>query len=166
MISTSIKEITTDLAKKTKEIDDIREKQEVLMAKFYELCPQEHENHNAVMQFFEKRTKKRRKAEKRPDKEDDDEEDEDGEGEEEQEDFEDEEDSDGDEEDNLQALADGDLKIDQIESLREEKLDLHDAGEKILAHMHQLEARRKKLDTESKKIKLNMDETMEEIADF
>merc|ERR1711937_465706 len=91
--------------------------------------------------------KKRRKAEKRPDKEDDDEEDEDGEGEEEQEDFEDEEDSDGDEEDNLQALADGDLKIDQIESLREEKLDLHDAGEKILAHMHQLEARRKKLDT-------------------
>lgn len=49
MISTSIKEITTDLAKKTKEIDDIREKQEVLMAKFYELCPQEHENHNAVM---------------------------------------------------------------------------------------------------------------------
>jgi hypothetical protein len=32
--------------------------------------------------------------------------------------------------------------------------------------MHQLEARRKKLDTESKKIKLNMDETMEEIADF
>jgi arylsulfatase A-like enzyme len=136
MISTSIKEITTDLAKKTKEIDDIREKQEQLMTKFYDLCPQEHENHNAVMQFFEKRTKKRRKAEKRPDKEDDDEEDEDGEGEDEQEEFEDEEDSDGDEEDNLQALADGDLKIDQIESLREEKLDLHDAGEKILAHMH------------------------------
>jgi hypothetical protein len=46
------------------------------MAKFYELCPQEHENHNAVMQFFEKRTKKRRKAEKPRDKEDDDEEDE------------------------------------------------------------------------------------------
>jgi hypothetical protein len=39
MISTSIKEITTDLAKKTKEIDEIREKQEQLMTKFYDLCP-------------------------------------------------------------------------------------------------------------------------------
>jgi hypothetical protein len=112
MISTSIKEITTDLAKKTKEIDDIREKQEVLNQRFDELCPQDNENRNAVLAFFEKRTKKRRKTEKRVDKEEEDDEDEDGEGDEEPEDFEEDEDSDGDEEDNLQALADGDLKID------------------------------------------------------
>lgn len=39
-------------------------------------------------------------------------------------------------------------------------------GEKILNHMHQLESKRKKLDSQSRQIKMNMDETMEEIADF
>jgi len=165
MISQSIKVITTDLAKKTKEIDDIREKQDVLMTKFHAECPPDHEKYPEVSAFFEKRTKKRRKPEKREKNEDDDDEDEDAEEEEEPED-EDGEDSDGDDEDNLQQLADGDLKIDAIESLREEKLDLHDAGEKILTHMHQLESKRKKLDTQSRQIKMNMDETMEEIADF
>jgi hypothetical protein len=111
MISQSIKDITTDLAKKTKEIDEIREKQDILMAKFHAECPPDHEKYPEVSAFFEKRTKKRRKPEKREKNEDDEDEDEDAEEEEEPED-EDGEDSDGDDEDNLQQLADGDLKID------------------------------------------------------
>lgn len=135
------------------------------MTKFHAECNVDHEKYPEVSAFFEKRTKKRRKPEKREKNEDDDD-DEDGEEEEEEPEDEDGEDSDGDDEDNLQQLADGDLKIDVIEGLREEKLDLHDAGEKILTHMHQLESKRKKLDTQSRQIKMNMDETMEEIADF
>jgi len=137
------------------------------MAKFHAECPPDHEKYAEVSAFFEKRSKRRKKPDKRDKNNDEDEGEEDEEGEEEeQEDFEDEDDSDGDDEDNLQQLADGDLKIDVIESLRDEKLDLHDHGEKILTHMHQLESKRKKLDTQSRQIKMNMDETMEEIADF
>lgn len=118
------------------------------MAKFHAECPPDHEKYAEVSAFFEKRSKRRKKPDKRDKNNEDDEGEEDEEGEEEeQEDFEDEDDSDGDDEDNLQQLADGDLKIDVIESLRDEKLDLHDHGEKILTHMHQLESKRKKLDT-------------------
>lgn len=101
MISQSIKDITNDLAKKTKEIDDIREKQDGLMTRFHERCPPDHEKYPEVSAFFEKRTKKRRKPEKREKNEDEDE-DEEGEEEEEAEDEEEGEDSDGDDEDNLQ----------------------------------------------------------------
>jgi hypothetical protein len=101
MISQSIKDITSDLAKKTKEIDDIREKQDQLMAKFHFECPPDHEKYAEVSAFFEKRSKRRKKPDKRDKNEDEDNEDGEDEEEEEQDEAEDEDDSDGDDEDNL-----------------------------------------------------------------
>ena len=122
-----INEISRKLKDKKKEIDDIKEKEEELMVRFHELCPERSDKYEEIMKFFQKIIKRRRKVEK-PDKgEDDEDEDEEVEDEEDVE-----EDEDEDEDENtIQGLTNEEYKIEDIERLRDERLDLFEDKEKI-----------------------------------
>ena len=133
------------------------------MARFHECCPERSDRYEEIRKFFEKIIKRRRKIEKPEKTGDEDEEDEDDAEEEEEV----EEDEDDDEEENTVAgLPPEEYKIEEIEKLREERLDLFEDKEKILSFITELEAQRKKCENKEKGIKTELEETEEEIADF
>ena len=124
-----INEISRKLKDKKKEIDEIKEKEEDLMVRFHELCPERSDQYEPIRKFFEKIIKRRRRVEK-PEKNEDDEEDEDEDNEEEEVE---EEEEDEDEDDNtIAGLSPEEYKLEEIEKLREDRLDLYEEKEKIL----------------------------------
>jgi len=57
-----INEISKKLRDKKKEIDEIKEKEENLMVRFHDLCPDDgSENYEKIRKFFEKIKPRRRK---------------------------------------------------------------------------------------------------------
>merc|ERR1711935_310203 len=68
-----INEISRKLKDKKKEIDLIKEKEEDLMVKFHELCPERSDKYEEIRKFFEKIIKKKKKKPEKPDKQDGDE---------------------------------------------------------------------------------------------
>jgi hypothetical protein len=75
LIMKEINEITKKLREKRKEIDNIKNEEDMLMAKFHEYCPEGSPKYDELRKFYERITKKRRKAEKvEKENEDDDEE--------------------------------------------------------------------------------------------
>jgi len=162
LILKQINDITKSLKEKQKEIDRITESEENLKAKFHELCPEGSEKYDEIRKFFEKITKKRRKVEK-VEKEDGDEDD-DEEAVEEEEYEEDEEDDDDDT--NIVGLSQEEYKIDEIEKLRDDRLELYEDKTKISCAIGELEKTRKSLESQEKKINGELMETEEEIGDF
>jgi len=131
-----INEISRKLKDKKKEIDEIKEKEEDLMVRFHELCPERSDKYELIRKFFEKIIKRRRRVEK-PEKGEDEEEDEDEDAEEEEE-VEEEEDEDEDE-NTIAGLPPEEYKIEDIEKLREDRLDLYEEKEKILQFISDLD---------------------------
>merc|ERR1712127_1070006 len=145
-----INEISRKLKDKKKEIDDIKDREEGLMEKFHELCPERSDKYEEIRKFFEKIIKKKKKKPEKPDKQDGDEDEEEEEDAEEEE----EEDEDEDEDENTVAgLTNEEYKIEDIEKLRDERLELYDDKEKILQFINDLEVQRKKLENKEKNIK-------------
>ena len=105
------------------------------MVRFHELCPERSDKYDEIRKFFEKIIKRRRRIEK-PEKGEDDEDDED-EAEEEDEVEEDEEEDE--DENTIAGLSPEEYKIEEIEKLRDERLDLYEEKEKILAFINDLE---------------------------
>lgn len=157
-----INEISRKLKDKKKEIDEIKEKEEDLMIRFHELCPERSDKYDEIRKFFEKIIKRRRRVEK-PEKGDDEEEDED---EVEEEDDMEEEDDEDEDENTIAGLPPEEYKIEDIEKLREERLDLYEEKEKILQFINDLEVQRKRLENKERGIKTDLEETEEEIQDF
>lgn len=123
MILKDINDISRKLKDKTKEINDIKEREDDLMARFHELCPEGTDKYDEIRKFFDKVIKRKRRVEKVEKQEGEEDEDEVEEEEEEQ----DEEDEDEDEdENNVTGLSPEEYKIEDIEKLREERLDLVD----------------------------------------
>lgn len=158
-----ITEITKKLKEKKKEIDNIKHEEELLLARFHDNCPEGGPKYNEIRRFYERITKKRRKTEK-VEKEDQEEDDEEGEGEQEEEDEAEAEDED--EDPAIAGLSQEDFKIDEIEKLRDERLALYDAKEKIGIYITELEGQRKRMETNEKRINQELGETEEEIRDF
>merc|ERR1711935_1145872 len=125
-----INEISRKLKDKKKEIDLIKEKEEDLMVKFHELCPERSDKYEEIRKFFEKIIKKKKKKPEKPDKQDEDE-----------------------DENTVAGLTNEEYKIEDIEKLRDERLELYDDKEKILQFINDLEVQRKKLENKEKNIK-------------
>lgn len=131
-----INEISRKLKDKKKEIDGIKEKEEDLMNKFHDLCPERSEKYEEIRKFFEKIIKKKKKKPEKVEKPEGEEDEEDEDAEEEEE----EDDEDEDEDENtITGLTNEDHKIEDIEKLRDERLELYDDKEKILAFINDLE---------------------------
>ena len=158
-----INEISRKLKDKKKEIDEIKEKEEDLMVRFHELCPERSDKYELIRKFFEKIIKRRRRVEK-PEKGEDEEEDEDEDAEEEEE-VEEEEDEDEDE-NTIAGLPPEEYKIEDIEKLREDRLDLYEEKEKILQFISDLDNQRRRLENKERAIKSDLEDTEEEIQDF
>lgn len=160
MILKDINDISRKLKDKTKEINDIKEREDDLMARFHELCPEGTDKYDEIRKFFDKVIKRKRRVEKVEKAEGEEDEDEVEEEEEEQ----DEEDEDEDEdENNVTGLSPEEYKIEDIEKLREERLDLVDEKQKIQAFIEDLDNQRRKLENKEKNIKADLEETEEEI---
>lgn len=158
-----INDISRKLKDKKKEIDLIKDKEEELMTRFHEYCPERSEKYEEIRKFFEKIIKKKKKKPEKVEKPEGEEDEEEEEGEEEEE----EEDEDEDEDENtITGLTNEDHKIEDIEKLREERLDLYEDKEKILQFINELETSRKKLESKEKNIKTELEETEEEIQEF
>jgi chromosome segregation ATPase len=157
-----INEISRKLKDKKKEIDEIKEKEEDLMIRFHEFCPERSDKYEEIRKFFEKIIKRRRRVEK-PEKGDagEDDEDEDEDAEEEEEEME-EEDEDEDE-NTIAGLPPEEYKIEDIEKLREDRLDLYEEKEKILQFISDLDNQRRRLENKERAIKTDLEETEEEI---
>ncbi len=128
-----IMEISRKLRDKKVEIESIENLKEANMGKFKELIPETTPNYDEIFGFFTRKVKRRRKAERRKRNEDDeDDEDEDGDeyDDEEEEDDEGDDDDEEDDEDNEQALKfnQEEHKIDDVDRLREERLDIIEEG--------------------------------------
>lgn len=162
-IMKDITDITKKLKEKKKEIDNIKHDEEILLGRFHDCCPEGSAKYNEIRRFYERITKKRRKPEKQEKEEQDDDEEE-GEGE--QEEDEQEEPDDEDEDPAIAGLSQEDFKIDEIEKLRDERLALYDAKEKIGIYITELEGQRKRMETNEKRINMELGETEEEIRDF
>ena len=162
LIMKEINEITKKLREKRKEIDNIKNEEDMLMAKFHEYCPEGSPKYDELRKFYERITKKRRKAEK-VEKENEDDDDEEGEQEKEEEPEEEEEDED---DPAITGLSQEDFKIDEIEKLRDERLQLYDSKEKIGLYINELEQQRKRMEVTEKRINNELTETEEEIKDF
>jgi hypothetical protein len=157
-----INDISRKLKDKKKEIDEIKEKEEDLMIRFHEFCPERSDKYEEIRKFFEKIIKRRRRVEK-PEKgdagEDDEDDDEDAEDEEEMEEEEDEDED----ENTIAGLPPEEYKIEDIEKLREDRLDLYEEKEKILQFISDLDNSRRKLENKERAIKTDLEETEEEI---
>jgi len=140
-----INDISKKLREKKNEIDGIKSREEELMTKFHELCPEGSDKYDEIRKFFEKIIKRRTKQ-KQVDREagDGDEDDEDG-GADEEEDYEEDE-EDEEDENNVVSLPQEEYKIDEIEKLRDDRMNLYDEKEKILQFINDLESQRKKLE--------------------
>lgn len=158
-----INEISRKLKEKKKEIDEIKEKEEDLMSRFHELCPERSDKYEEIRKYFEKILKRRRRVEK-PERAEGDEDDDEEDAEEEEE-MEEEEDEDEDE-NTVAGLPPEEYKIEEIDKLREERMDLYEDKEKILQFINDLEVQRKRLENKEKAIKSDLEETEEEIQDF
>jgi len=162
LIMKEINEITKKLREKRKEIDNIKSEEDVLMVKFHEYCPEGSPKYDELRKFYERITKKRRKAEKiEKEHEDDDEEEGEQEKDEEPEEAEEDEDDPA-----ITGLSQEDFKIDEIEKLRDERLQLYDSKEKIGLYINELEQQRKRMESTEKRINTELTETEEEIKDF
>ncbi len=64
MILKDINDISRKLKDKTKEINDIKEREDDLMARFHELCPEGSEKYDEIRKFFDKVIKRKRRVEK------------------------------------------------------------------------------------------------------
>jgi chromosome segregation ATPase len=159
-----INEISRKLKDKKKEIDEIKEKEEDLMVRFHELVPERDENYEKCRKFFERIIKRKRRIEK-PEKGEGEEEDEDEEAEEEEE-VEEDDDEDEDEDNDLAGLDPDKYKIEDMEKLREDRLDLYEEKEKILQFISDLDNQRRRLENKERAIKQDLEETEEEIQDF
>lgn len=162
-IMKDITDITKKLKEKKKEIDNIKHEEELLLGRFHEHCPEGGAKYNEIRRFYERITKKRRKVEK-VEKEEQDDDDEEGEGEQDEE--EEAEAEDEDEDPAIAGLSQEDFKIDEIEKLRDERLQLYDAKEKIGIYITELEGQRKRMESNEKRINSELHETEEEIRDF
>jgi len=161
-----INDISRKLRDKKKEIDDIKEREDELMVKFHELCPERSDKYEEIRKFFEKIIKRRRRVEK-PQRDEGEEGEDDGDMEEEEpeEEIEEEESEDG--EDTIGNLTGNEeYKIEEIEKLREERLALYEDKAHILEFINELEVSRKRLETKERNIKTDLEETEEEIQDF
>jgi hypothetical protein len=131
------------------------------MVRFHELCPERSDKYEEIRKFFEKIIKRRKRVEK-PEKGETDESDEDEDADEEEE-IEEEEDED---ENTISGLPPEEYKIEDIEKLREDRLDLYEEKEKILQFISDLDNQRRKLEIKERSIKTDLEETEEEIQDF
>ena len=158
-------EISRKLREKNKEVDEIKEKLADLMERFHELCPERCDKYEEIRKYFEKIVKRKNKRveriEKEEGEEDDEDEDEDADEEEEED-----EDDDDDDDNGVQGLPQEEYKIEDIEKLREERLDLFEDKEKIAATINELQTQSKKLENKQNNIKQELEETEEEIQDF
>jgi hypothetical protein len=59
-----INEISRKLKDKKKDIDSIKEREEELMIKFHEYCPERSDKYDVIRKFFEKIIKRKRRTEK------------------------------------------------------------------------------------------------------
>jgi hypothetical protein len=157
----STNEISRQLREKNKEVDEIKEKLAELMERFHGFCDERSDKYEEIRKFFEKIIRRKRRVEK-VEKEDGDE-DEDEE-EEEEEDME--EDDDDDDDNGVQGLPQDEYKIEDIEKLREERLDLFEDKERIAEKINELQAQSKKLEAKQNGVKAELEETEEEIQDF
>lgn len=157
-----INEISKQLREKKVAIDGIKAREEDLMVKFHDLCPEGSDKYDEIRKFFEKIIKRRnnRKPKDKGDAEEDDDDDADQEEEVEEEE-EDEED-----ENNVVSLPQEEYKIDEIEKLRDDRITLYDEKEDIMQFINNLEQQRKKLEVKEKNIKSELEDTEEEIQDF
>lgn len=159
-----ITDISRQLKAREKEIAAISERETGIKAKFHELCPERSEKYDIIRPYFEKIVKRRPKREKV--EKGDDEEDEDGE-EEDEEDIEEDDDEDEDDDENaIAGLAPEEYKIEEIDKLREERLELHDEKLRISDGIKALEDKRRKLEQYERAIKADLTETEDEIQDF
>lgn len=145
-----INEISRKLKEKKKEIEDIKDREDELMKRFHELCPEGSSFYDEILAFFKKIIKRRKRTEKMEKQNDD------GDDDDEDMDFEDEEEEDDEDEDENDAaykFNQEDHKIDDIEKLREDRMDLYDEKTKIEVFINDLENQRKKLEMNEKRIK-------------
>ena len=160
-----INDISRKLKDKKKEIDEIKEKEEDLMMRFHELCPERSDKYEEIRKFFEKIIKRRRRVEK-PEKADAGEDDEDEDEDAEEEEMEEEEEDEDEDENTIAGLPPEEYKIEEIEKLREDRLDLYEEKEKILQFISDLDNQRRRLENKERAIKSDLEETEEELADF
>lgn len=159
-----INDISRQLKAREKEIAAIGEREQALKAKFHELCPERSEKYDIIRPYFEKIIKRRPKREKI--EKGDDEEDEDGEEEDDEEVEEDDDEDEDDDENAIAGLAPEEYKIEEIDKLREERLELHDEKQRISDGIKALEDKRRKLEQYERAIKQDLTETEDEIQDF
>lgn len=165
-IMKEINDINKRLKEKEKEINKIKEDEDIMQQKFEELCPKNSDKREEIERFFLKITKKRKKTKETKERVEGDEDDEEEEDDVADEPEVNEDEEEEDDETNLVGLAGEDTKIDDIERLREDRLQLYDQKQKIELYMNELEATRKKLATSEGRINVQLKETEEEISDF
>ena len=119
-------EISRKLREKNKEVDEIKEKLAELMERFHALCDERNDKYEEIRKFFEKIIRRKRRVEKVEKEEGDEDEDEEEEEEEDKD-----EDDDDDDDNGVQGLPQEEYKIEDIEKLREERLDLFEDKERI-----------------------------------
>lgn len=152
-----INEIHKDLKKKNLEIQDIKEKEDELLEKFHTFCPEGSPLYDEILNFYRKIIKVRNpnRGEGGADEDDGDEDD-------------DEVDEDEDEDDNEASYKfnQEEHKIDDIEKLRDERLDLYSKRQEIEADIADLHNRCKKLEFKERTVKDQLEETEDDIQDF
>ena len=169
VILREINGISAKLRDKKVDIDKIKVREDDLMAKFHELCPEGSDKYDVIRAYFEKVQKIRKgkraaagggnqNADKDPNAEEDEEE--------EPEEEEPEEEEDEDEENAIVGLPQEEYKIDEIDKLREERTKMYNEKQDILAFINDLEVQRKRLEKQEERISMELEETEEEIHDF
>ena len=149
-----IKDIKKEMSLKGKEIDEIREKKDNLMVEFHKLCPEGSPKYTEILAFFNRKMKARKREMA------------DGDDEEGMDDDEFDEDEGEDDNDPTFNLNQDNNKIDDIEKLRDVRIDLDSQGEHIEKVILQLENDRRKLESQEKTIDSTLEETEEMIQDF
>lgn len=161
-IMRSIGEIKKKLNVKQNEINAIKQQQEQLYAKFHDCIKPQDVKYDLLRGYFERVVKKKRKQEKvEKDAEDDDEEDGEAEEEEEPEEEEDEDDDAG-----IAGLSQEEYKLDEVERLRDERMDLVVEKDKIQDYILILEQDRMRAEKRERAVTEQLTDTEESIADF
>ena len=145
----NVGDIKKKLAQKQIDINVIKQHQDDLDAKFQEFCHTGSNKYAILRAFYEKIVRKKKKVEKveKGDAENDDEEE--GEAEEEEEP---EEEEDDDEDNAIAGLPQEEYKTDEIEKLREERMELVAEKDKISDFINMLENERSRADKMEKRI--------------
>ena len=156
-----IQDISRQLIKYRQDVEEIKNDEAKLLEQFHQCVNTDNEHYDQILAFYEKITKKRRRPEKV--KQEDGEGDEDGEEAEEEEV---EEEDDDDDDDNFNPQFGEDTKIDEIERLRDQRLQLYDGKEKIQIYISELQNAEKRLENKQKNIDQDLTETEDQIRDF